>query len=87
MVIKNEKKLSITQRNEIATFEVAISRIQSNTGLTVMEAILYHCNASDIEMELVPKLLSASLKSKLKKEATELHFLKARKPKQQAKGT
>lgn len=73
------KKISITQRNEIATFEVAISRIQANTGLTVMEAILFHCSNNNIEVELVPKLLSPTLKSKLKKEATELHFLKARK--------
>lgn len=80
MAPHGDKKLSVTQRNEIAAFEVAISRIQANTGLTVMEAILHHCGATDIEVELVPKLLSNSLKSRLKKEATELHFLKARKP-------
>ena len=74
------KKISITQRNEIAAFEVAISRIQSNTGLSVMESILHHCHNSDIEVELVPKLLSLPLKAKLKKEATALHFLKVRKP-------
>lgn len=74
------KKLSINQRNEIAAFEVAISRIQANTGLSIMESILHHCNESEIEVELVPKLLSPSLKSKLKKEAIALHFIKARKP-------
>lgn len=79
------KKLSINQRNEIAAFEVAISRIQANTGLTIMEAILHHCNESEIEVELVPKLLSASLKSKLKKEAVALHFIKARKPREAKK--
>jgi hypothetical protein len=75
-----DKKLPISQRNEIAAFEVAISRIQANTGLTVMEAILFHCSNSDIEVELVSKLLSNQLKAKLKKEAAALHFLKVRKP-------
>jgi len=73
------KKISITQRNETAAFEVAVSRIQSNTGLSIMDSIIMYCQRANIEVELAAKLITPALKTKLKKEAVELHFIKTRK--------
>lgn len=72
---------------ETANFEAEIIRIQKERSLSIMEAILYFCNRSDIEVELVSKLITPSLKTKLKKEAVELHFIRKSKSKTKPKKT
>ena len=72
---------------ETANFEAEIIRIQKERSLSIMEAILYFCNRSDIEVELVSKLITPSLKTKLKKEAIELHFIRKSKSKTKTKKT
>jgi hypothetical protein len=40
-----------------------------------MDAILLHCENTGLEVEVAAKLISGVLKSKVKNEAEELHFL------------
>jgi hypothetical protein len=72
---------TISAKVEAANFESEIIKIQKERSLSIMEAILYFCNRSDIEVELVSKLITPSMKTKLKKEAVELHFIRKKAPK------
>lgn len=81
----NTPVIPTSSKIETANFEAEIIRIQKERSLSIMEAILYFCNRSDIEVELVSKLITPSLKTKLKKEAVELHFIRKSKSKAKAK--
>ena len=49
---------------------------QSNGSLNYIEAIISYCEENEIEFESVPKLLSKTLKEKLKYDAQRLSFMK-----------
>jgi hypothetical protein len=47
--------------------------VEKNTSY--MDAIILHCEQTGFELEVAAKLISSALKSKIKMEAEELHFL------------
>jgi len=49
---------------------------KSNGQLNYIEAVLTFCDENEIEFESVPKLLSKTLKEKLKYDAQRLSFMK-----------
>ena len=49
---------------------------ESNGHLNYIEAVLTFCEENEIEFESVPKLLSKTLKEKLKYDAQRLAFMK-----------
>jgi hypothetical protein len=49
---------------------------KSNGQLNYIEAVLTFCDENEIEFESVPKLLSKTLKEKLKYDAQRLCFMK-----------
>ena len=49
---------------------------QRNGSLNYIEAIISYCEENEIEFESVPKLLSKTLKEKLKYDAQRLSFMK-----------
>lgn len=59
-------------------FSMEIERLvmSSNGHLNYIEAILTFCEENEIEIESVPKLLSKTLKEKLKYDAQRLSFMK-----------
>jgi len=59
-------------------FSMEIENIvkQSNGSLNYIEAIISYCEENEIEFESVPKLLSKTLKEKLKYDAQRLSFMK-----------
>ena len=61
-----------------AKFSLEVEKIvkESDGQLNYIEAVLTFCEENEIEFESVPKLLSKTLKEKLKYEAMELNFLK-----------
>ena len=61
-----------------AKFSMEIENIveTSNGELNYIEAILTFCEENEIEFESVPKLLSKTLKEKLKYDAQRLSFMK-----------
>lgn len=72
------KRISTSLKAEMEVFEQSVIRIMRDNSFSVMESILFHCEKHEIEVELVAKLITPNLKTKLKKEAVSLHFIKAR---------
>lgn len=62
-------------KEEITTFSLNIETIVKEKKVTYMDAILLYCDNTGLEIELASKLVSGALKSKIKVEAEELHFL------------
>lgn len=56
-------------------FSRAIEQLKIERECGYIETIVDYCTESGIELELVPKLLTPILKSKLREEGEELHFL------------
>ena len=62
-------------KEEITTFSISIEKIVYEKNVPYMDAILMHCEKTGLEIELVAKLISSALKTKLKIEAEDLNFL------------
>lgn len=62
-------------RDEIADFSVKIEELVYMKDISYIEAITLYCEETGFEIELVPKLLSSTLKSKIQSEAEALHCL------------
>ena len=62
-------------KEDVTKFSILIEEMVKNTGLTYMEAVIEHCERSNIEIEIGARLLSSSLKSKIQHEAASLNFL------------
>jgi hypothetical protein len=59
-------------------FSMAIENIvkDSNKSINYIDAIVDFCDAKDLEVETVVKLIAPSLKEKIKAEATRLNYIK-----------
>lgn len=59
-------------------FSMTIENIvkDSNKSLNYIDAIVDFCEAKDLEVETVVKLIAPSLKEKIKAEATRLNYIK-----------
>jgi hypothetical protein len=62
-------------KDEITTFSLAIETLARDKNTSYMDAIVLYCEKTGLEVEVAAKLISGALKSKLKIEAEELHFL------------
>lgn len=62
-------------RDEIVAFSCEIERIVYDKDVSYMDAIILYCEDTGLEVEVAAKLISDTLKSKIKMEAEELHFL------------
>lgn len=62
-------------KDEITTFSLAIETLARDKNTSYMDAIVLYCEKTGLEVEVAAKLVSGALKSKLKIEAEELHFL------------
>lgn len=65
----------MASREEITNFSCTIEKISKEKRLSYMDAIIYYCDSTGFEIELTSKLISKSLKDKIKIEAEELNFL------------
>ena len=57
-------------------FAIEIEKIVAEEEFNYIDAICYYCESNNLEIELVTKLLSKSLKERLKWDATRLNFMK-----------
>lgn len=64
-----------SRAEEIVSFSYKIECLAKEKKLSYMDSIIHYCEETGFELELVPKMISGSLKEKLKQEAEELHFL------------
>ena len=62
-------------KDEITTFSLSIESLARDKNLSYMDAIIEYCSQTGLEIEVAAKLISGALKSKIKIEAEELHFL------------
>lgn len=62
-------------KEEIANFSMLIENLVWEKDITYMEAVVLYCEQTGFEVETAAKLVSGALKSKIKLEAEELHFL------------
>jgi hypothetical protein len=65
----------MANKDEITTFSLAIETLARETKTSYMDAIILYCERTGFELEIAAKLISGALKSKIKMEAEELHFL------------
>jgi len=57
-------------------FSSAIEAMVQEKDVDIIDAILYHCEKNQIEIELVNRLLTSSLRKKLQEEARARFLLK-----------
>lgn len=62
-----------------ADFSQYIEKEAANTGAGFIDTIVAYCSKSNIEVESVKKLLTTSLKDKIKVEAQDLNLIKGEK--------
>ena len=62
-------------KEEITDFSLKVEEIVWMKDVSYMDAIILYCEETGFEIELAAKLVSGVLRSKLKMEAEELHFL------------
>lgn len=62
-------------KDEVNTFSINIEELVENKKVPYMDAILMHCEATGLEIEVAAKLISNALKSKIQLEAEDLNFL------------
>jgi hypothetical protein len=62
-------------KEEILNFSMIIEELVWEKDISYMDAIVLHCEQTGFEVEIAAKLVSNVLKSKIKLEAEELHFL------------
>ena len=56
-------------------FAIIIEDLVSTKNMTYLDALSHYCEESKMEPETIGKLVQGSLKSKLRDEAVDLHFL------------
>lgn len=62
-------------KDEMNSFSIAIETLAKEKNTSYMDSIIEYCEKTGLEVELAAKLVSTALKSKIKLEAEELHFL------------
>lgn len=57
-------------------FSAEVETLVNSDAMTYIDAIIHYCDANEIELESVSKLISKPLKEKLKHEAQQLNFIR-----------
>jgi hypothetical protein len=65
----------ISDQDEVAAFSQQIEELVWEKDITYMEAVVMYCEQTGFEIELASKLISATLKTKIRLEAEGLHYL------------
>jgi len=77
--METNKELSKVIESKFLTpskFAFEIEKIVIEENLNYIDAICHYCENNEIEVESVAKLISKSLKERLKWDATRLNFMK-----------
>lgn len=62
-------------KEEITDFSMRIEEIVWMKDVSYMDAVVLYCEETGFEIELAAKLISGALKSKIKLEAEDLHYI------------
>ena len=61
---------------DIQKFSMAIEEMVYMKDIPYIDAVIMYCEETGFELEVAAKLISGVLKSKIKLEAEDLHYLK-----------
>ena len=61
---------------DMQKFSLAIEELVYMKDIPYIDAVIMYCEENNFELETAAKLVSGVLKSKIKLEAEDLHFLK-----------
>ena len=62
-------------KEEVEEFSLKIEGMVKKLDIPYMEAIIQHCEDTELEIIMVGKLISSSIKQKLQAEFEDLHYL------------
>lgn len=62
-------------KEEITQFSLDIEKIVVEKDVSYLDAVVLYCEKTGFEIELAAKLISSSLKKRIKNEAEDLNFL------------
>jgi len=62
--------------DDIQKFSMAIEEMVYMKDIPYIDAVIMYCEETGFELEVAAKLISGVLKSKIKLEAEDLHYLK-----------
>ena len=65
----------MANKEEITNFSLLIEELVWEKDISYMDAVILYCENTGFELETAAKLISGTLKSKIKIEAEELNFL------------
>jgi hypothetical protein len=71
---KREIILMATKEEKL-NFSLQIETLAATLGISYIEAITHHCEATGLEVEMAATLINDSLKSKIECEAQHLRYL------------
>jgi hypothetical protein len=74
--MEDKNKLLEDRFMTVAKFSAEVETLVNNDDMSYIDAIIHYCDSNEIELEIVPKLISKPLKEKLKHEAQQLNFIK-----------
>lgn len=63
-------------KDEMAKFAKSIEQLVASSGLNYIEAIVDHCSATGLEIEVAATLINANLKAKIEANAMDNNMLK-----------
>ena len=72
--ITEEEFLELTNAHTPKSFSVAVEKMAIESEIGYLDAIIEYTNTNNIEMDIVPKLITKPLKEKLEVEAKKLNF-------------
>tara|TARA_Y100001973_G_C5200960_1_gene337617 strand:+ start:1337 stop:1591 length:255 start_codon:yes stop_codon:yes gene_type:complete len=72
--LTEEQFLEITNSHNPKKFSNIIEKIVVDDGIRYVDAIMEYCEDKDIDIDIVPKLLTQSLRDKIHAEALDYNF-------------
>lgn len=68
--------MNMPTKTEINEFSLLIEHVSYEENLSYMDAIIYHCEQTGMEIEIASTLLTSVLKAKIREEAESVNLLK-----------
>lgn len=66
---------------EITKFSLEIEELIDSKSISYIDAVVLYCQRTGLEVELAAQLVSGAMKSKIRTEAENLHFIPKNKSK------
>jgi hypothetical protein len=65
----------MTKTDDKTKFSQAVEILANTQNITHLEALVQYCEENGVESDIIKKLITPSLKAKLKVDAQALHYL------------